>query len=156
MRADFVNPFLRAADEVLESELGEAPTRGSVSVRKSAYTTDFVSAVVAVTGSVNGMVIYSMSEQTACGIVSQMLGSASPAFDAMAQSGISELGNVITGRAATLLAEPGWPSNLLPPRLVTGAGILISGVDQQRLVIPLLTPRGAVEIQVVLTETRAL
>jgi chemotaxis protein CheX len=156
MRADFVNPFLRAADEVLESELGEAPKRGQISVRKSAYTTDHVSAVVAVTGTVSGMVIYSMSEPTACGIVEHVLGSPCPQFNTLAQSGIGELGNVITGRAATLLAEAGFPSNLLPPRLITGSGVLVSKVDQQRLIIPLITPRGRVEIQVVLSEAARL
>jgi chemotaxis protein CheX len=155
MRADFVNPFLRAADEVLESELGEPPKRGQISVRKSAYTTDFVSAIVAVTGHVQGLVIYSMSEQTACGIVQHLLGSPVVEFDSMAQSGIGELGNVITGRAAALLAEAGFPSDLLPPRLITGAGVLVSGVDHQRLVIPLLTHRGQVEIQVAMAESRA-
>jgi hypothetical protein len=38
MHAEFVNPFLQAASEVLETELGTEPTRGPIGLRRSAYT----------------------------------------------------------------------------------------------------------------------
>ena len=50
MRAEVINPFLQAATEVLESELGTTPSRGSIGLQRSAYTSDEVTAVVAVTG----------------------------------------------------------------------------------------------------------
>jgi chemotaxis protein CheX len=71
-------------------------------------------------------------------------------FDALAQSGIGELGNVITGRAGVLLAEAGYPSNITPPALVIGKGTLVTTLDLNRLVFPLETPVGQLEIQVVL------
>src|SRR3954464_7561839 len=110
MKAEFINPFLQAATQVLESELGSAPKRGSVGLQRSAYTSDEVTAVVGVTGSVAGMVLYAMTEATARAIVARMMGQDFPEFDALAQSGIAEVGNVITGRAAVLLAEAGFPS----------------------------------------------
>ena len=122
MRAEFINPFLHAACEVLESELGAAPHRGSIGLQRSAYTTDEVTAVVGVTGNVAGMVLYSMTEETARSIVAKMMGQDFPEFDALAQSGIAEIGNVITGRAAVLLAEAGFPSDLAPPMLLIGRG----------------------------------
>ena len=71
-------------------------------------------------------------------------------FDALAQSGIGELGNVITGRAAVLLAEAGFPADIAPPMLLVGRNMLISTLDVQRLVIPIETEMGNVEIQVAL------
>ena len=151
MRAEFVNPFLQAASEVLESELGTEPTRGAIGLRRSAYTTEEVTAVVQVTGSIAGLVLYGMPEKTARAIVEQLQGSPCEEFDAVAQSGISELGNVITGRATSLLAVAGFPSKLAPPLLMLGRGRMVSEFDQQRLVIPLETPLGPINIQVVLT-----
>src|ERR1051325_9853507 len=96
MKVEFVNPFIQAAREVLESELGGETVRGNLRLQKSAFTTDEITALVGVTGKVTGMVLYSMSQDTALGIVSRMMGQEFADFDALAQSGIAELGNVIT------------------------------------------------------------
>ncbi len=150
MKVEFVNPFIQAATEVLESELGGDTQRGNLRLQKSAITTDEVTALVGVTGTVHGMVLYSMSELTAIGIVSRMLGQHFDEFDAMAQSGIGELGNVITGRAGVLLADAGYPSNITPPALVVGKGTMVTTLDLNRLVFPLETGVGNLEVQVVL------
>jgi chemotaxis protein CheX len=150
MRAEFINPFLQAATEVLEAELGSPPVRGSVGLQRSAYTSDDVTAVVAVTGEVAGMVLFAMTESTARAMVSRMMGQDFPEFDQLAQSGIADIGNVITGRAAVLLAEAGFPSDLAPPMLLVGRNTMISTLDVQRLVIPLETGLGKIEIQVAL------
>jgi chemotaxis protein CheX len=152
MRAEFINPFLAAATQVLESELGSAPKRGSIGLQRSAYTSDEVTTVVAVTGSVQGMVLISMPEATARGMVGVMMGQDFPHFDALAQSGIGEIGNVITGRAAVLLAEAGFPSDLAPPMLIVGKGTMLSTLDVQRLVSPLETEFGPIEVQVALRD----
>src|SRR3954453_1486658 len=107
MRAEFINPFVNAATQVLESELGSAPKRGTIGLQRSPYTSEDVTAVVAVTGAVQGMVLLSLTEATARAIVGVMMGQEFPEFDALAQSGIGEIGNVITGRAAVLLADAG-------------------------------------------------
>jgi len=150
MKVEFVNPFLEAASEVLDSELGGEALRGTLRLQKTAVTTDEVTAVVGVTGTLQGLVLYSMSQATALRIVSRVMGQEFEAFDAVAQSGIGELGNVITGRAGVLLSEAGYPSNITPPALVMGEGTMITTLDLVRLVMPLETDLGHLEIQVVL------
>jgi len=150
MKVEFVNPFLEAASEVLDSELGGEARRGTLRLQKTAVTTDEVTAVVGVTGTLQGLVLYSMSQATALRIVSRVMGQEFEAFDAVAQSGIGELGNVITGRAGVLLSEAGYPSNITPPALVIGEGTMITTLDLVRLVMPLETDLGHLEIQVVL------
>jgi chemotaxis protein CheX len=150
MRVEFINPFVQAVTEVLESELGTAPERGSIGLQRSAYTSNEVTAVVAVAGEVAGMVMFAMTELTARGMVAKMLGQDFAEFDALAQSGIAEIGNVITGRAAVLLSEAGFPSDLAPPMLLIGKNTMISTLDVQRLVIPMETEFGSVEVQVAL------
>jgi chemotaxis protein CheX len=96
------------------------------------------------------MVMYSMNRQTALRIVSRVMGQEFRDLDDMAQSGIGELGNVITGRAGVLLSEAGYPSTVSPPALVVGRGTLLTTLDTNRLVLPLQTECGHLEIQVVL------
>jgi chemotaxis protein CheX len=155
MRAEFVNPFLQAASEVLQAELGAEPSRGVVALRKSACTTEDVTALVRVYGAIAGYVLYSMNDHTARSIVEHIQGTPCAQLDEVARSGIGELGNVITGRAATLLAEAGYSSVLAPPQLIVGQGTMISSVDERRLVIPLETLAGKLEIEVVLVEAAA-
>jgi chemotaxis protein CheX len=150
VKVEFVNPFIQAAREVLESELGGEIGRGNLRLHKSACTTNEVTALVGVTGAVSGMVLYSMSEKTALGIVACLMGQQFEEFDALAQSGIGELGNVITGRAGVLLANAGYPSNITPPALVVGKGTMVTTLDLNRLVFPLDTQAGELEVQVVL------
>jgi chemotaxis protein CheX len=93
-----------------------------------------------------------MSEATARAIVSRLMDQEFPEFDSLAQSGIGELGNVITGRAGVLLAEAGYSSNITPPALLVGKGTMVTTLDLNRLVLPLETEVGPIEIQVVLRE----
>jgi chemotaxis protein CheX len=150
MKVAFVNPFIQAASEVLDAELGSETQRGDLRLHKSAITTDEITALVGVTGTVTGLVLYSMSEATALGIASRISGREFTEFDALAQSGIGELGNVITGRAAVLLSIAGYPANITPPALVIGKGTMITTLDLNRLILPLQTELGPLEIQVVL------
>jgi chemotaxis protein CheX len=150
LKVEFINPFIQAATEVLESELGGDAQRGSVRVQKSAFTTDEVTALVGVTGTVSGMVMYSMNEATARSIASRMMGQEFAEFDALAQSGIGELGNVITGRAGVLLSDAGYASNITPPALVVGKGTMVTTLELNRLVFPLETDVGELEVQIVL------
>ena len=74
MKVEFVNPFLEAASEVLDAELGGEALRGTLRLHKTAVTTDEVTAVVGVTGTLQGLVLYSMSQATALRIVSRVMG----------------------------------------------------------------------------------
>lgn len=150
MKVEFVNPFIQAATEVLESELGGESQRGELRLHKSAVTTDEVTAIVGVTGTVMGLVLYSMNETTALAILSRTMNQDFGEFDALAQSGIGELGNVITGRAGVLLSQAGYPSNMTPPAVVVGTGTMVTTLDLNRLVLPLETAVGSLEVQIVL------
>jgi chemotaxis protein CheX len=154
MRAEFVNPFVQAAFEVLESEVGGTLERGAVRVERSAYTADDITALVGVVGErIRGLVMYAMNTRTALRLVSTMMGQPFSDFNVLAKSGIGELSNVITGKAATLLADSGFSSMLAPPTLIVGKGTLITTLDQQRLVVGIVTDHGPITVHIALNET---
>ena len=153
MKVEFVNPFIEAAQSVIESEVRGEVSRGPLSLHTSPYTTRDVTTMVAVTGKIQGLVLYSMPESTARGIVSAMIGQPFEELNELAISGIAELGNVITGRASIALADAGYPSKIAPPVVVIGHGTKISTLDLHRLVVPLTTRFGLVEVQIALKES---
>ena len=143
MQADLINIFIRAALDVLEQETGREATAGSVRVLSSAQTSEEVTVMIGVSGEVRGMVLFGMSERTAKGIVSRMMGEPCPLFDELAQSGIAEMGNVITGVATQGLEKAGYDVTIAPPALISGGpGIIISTINFRRFVVPLRTTLG--------------
>ncbi len=146
----FINPFIKAASYVLETEVGADIERGNVALEKSGATSREVTVALGVTGDVRGAVFYGLSQDTARGFVSQMLGEPVPLFDHLAESAMGELGNVITGLASSNLEQEGFVCRISPPTLVTGKGVYISTLDFHRLVVPLHTQYGDLEINVAL------
>jgi chemotaxis protein CheX len=152
MRADVAQPFLLAAKGVLEQELGGDVGRGQVKVERGDFEAGEVTAVVGITGALSGAVMYGMSEATALAIVGQMMGRKFDELDALARSGVGELGNVITGRAGVLLERAGLRADLAPPMLIVGRGGLVSSLEIPRLMVPLETHAGAIDLQIALKE----
>ncbi len=73
-------------------------------------------------------------------------------FDELAQATITELGNMITGRAVTKLSEMGYKFDVTPPAIFSGQNMQISDVDIEALIVPIETPLGRIEINVALRE----
>ena len=61
---------------------------------------------------------------------------------------------MIGGRAGVLLSEKGYPTVIAPPTIILGQSTLLSTVGLQRLVVPVQTPLGVVEVQVAAKERR--
>src|ERR687884_315862 len=150
MRADVAQPFLLAARGVLEQELGGDVGRGQVRVERGEFAAGEVTAVVGITGALSGAVMYRMSEQTALAIVGRVMGQKFAELDALARSGVGELGNVITGRAGVLLERSGISADIAPPMLIVGRGGLLSSLDIPRLVVGLDTRVGPIDLQIAL------
>lgn len=147
---EVAQPFLLAARSVLEAELGGTVGRGTISVEKGDFEAGEVTAVVGVTGALSGAIMYRMSEATALAIVSQMMGQKFLELDALARSGVGELGNVITGRAGVLLEQAGITADICPPMLIVGRGGVMSSLGIPRLVVPLSTNVGGIDMQIAL------
>lgn len=153
MNVKFLNPFIEAVIEVLKAECQVEVTRGNLSLQKSAMTSEDITVLISLIGQVQGVVLYSMSISTGLGLVSRVLGQEFTKFDSLAQSGVAELGNVITGRATVKLSQAGYSSNISPPTLIEGKGVSISTLDFSRVVVPLTTDLGPVVTHLALRES---
>jgi len=149
MKAEFINPFVQAGMQVLESVTGSVPEPGQLAVRSAAFTTQQVSIVIGVIGAVEGQAVYGLSLVTATKIAAAMSSLTLMTFDELASSAVAELGNMISGRATTLLSEAGYECQITPPALVRGTNVEIATATPA-LVVPLYTDFGKIEINVAL------
>lgn len=152
MNVKFLNPFLDAAFEVLQADAQVVVTRGDLALEKQPYVTEEVTVILSLVGRVEGTVFYSMSQATAVNLSSRMLGETLTHFDGLAQSGVAELGNVITGRASVKLSEAGYEATISPPTLLVGRGATISTLDFARLIVPFRGECGTITVQLALRE----
>lgn len=153
MKAEFVNPFVGSAFQVLQTETKADVGKGNVTIQDSPLVSDEVTVLIGVVGRAQGLVLYGMSEKTAKGLVSSMTGETITVFDNLAESAVAELGNVITGLASGELERAGYPCKIAPPSVVVGRGTSISTLSIKRLVIPLETKFGEITVHVALRET---
>jgi chemotaxis protein CheX len=98
--------------------------------------------------------MYGMSTVTCLSLVSKILGQEFTEFSALAQSGVSELGNVISGQATIRFSESGSKSNISTPTVINGRGVEISTLDFPRVVVPLNTQFGAITVHIALRELK--
>jgi chemotaxis protein CheX len=152
MNVKFLNPFVDAAFEVLQVETQVKMTRGALGLEKEPYISDDVTVIISLIGQVEGNVLYSMSKITAINLAGRIMGEKMEQFTHLAQSGIAELGNVITGRASVKLSEAGYESTISPPTMLLGKGAVISTLDFARLVVPMEGDCGSLMIHLALRE----
>jgi chemotaxis protein CheX len=154
MNVKYLIPFVDAAYEVLKAEAHYQMKRGQLSLEKGVYLTEEITVILSLVGDITGTVFYSMNTQTTLNIISVILGEQLTELDALAQSGIAELGNVITGRASVKLSHTGFETTISPPTLMIGAGATISTLDLPRLIVPLEGAPGKIVIHLALLESQ--
>jgi len=155
MKVEFIKPFVNAAYKVLQQEVKvEEIEKGELNIVESTSTSREVTVMIGVTGDVQGIVLYGLTERTAKLMVSALTGERVPVFNRLVESAIAEMGNMITGQASADLEQAGYICRITPPTVVVGRGAIISTVSIPKLVIPLITPLGDLEICVALRENR--
>ena len=73
-------------------------------------------------------------------------------YPELAQSGIAEMANVITGTATLKLSEVGFPAQIAPPVVIIGDQVILSTLDLAAIVVPLKTEYGEIEVNIALKE----
>lgn len=146
-----MEPFVKAAFSVLETIMQDRVERGTLAMRAATFTTQQVTIMAGVNGDVEGVALYGMSMITAEKLASAMMCEEVNQMNDMAWSAVSELGNMITGNAATLLYDAGIKCDITPPSVLRGVNVEVS-TRVPAIVVPVATKFGRIEINVALGE----
>lgn len=154
MKAEHVNPIFDATHDVLESMIQLDAKKGELQRRDNHFVSEKVNASIGVTGDLQGFIYFSLTEEMALQMISNMTGMEITEFDSFASSGIGELANIITGNSITNLSKMGYQCDITPPSIAIGENMQISTNRDNFLVVPLHTDIGDFEINVSLEETK--
>ncbi len=153
MKQEYVNPFLAPARLVWRSELGHSLELASVEGVSHRFTTEDVTAAIGISGQLQGSVLYGFPMGTARAITDTMVGIEVDTFSELALSALGEIANMISGNAATELAEIGYSCEISPPIMIVPAGSLITTVVGQQILVTFGSPMGPLRIRVSLFDT---
>ncbi len=148
MKAEYINPFLESARLVIEQMVQIRPSTGQLTLKDIQFQDHHVWIQIGITGQMNGDIVFGLSETVALRIISAMMGGFTiTEIDDLGRSAISELGNMISGNASTMLYNQGVHVDITPPRVVD-----LRNADTRRaLAIPLIMDGiGEMEIQVLI------
>ncbi|BFH60931.1 chemotaxis protein CheX [Paenibacillus azoreducens] len=152
MKAEIINPFLESARSVIEQVIQVSPSTGNLGVKTVELIQNHIWIHIGMTGQLNGDIVFGIHEHVALRMVSIMMGGyVLTEMDEMGQSAISELGNMISGNASTMLSNQGVNVDITPPKVVKSEQVT-SFFPQKALSIPLLMDGiGELDIQVMIS-----
>jgi chemotaxis protein CheX len=147
--ADWINPFITAATEVLEKVLGVKPTLSKPYVKQSDETFFDISGLIGLTGEAVGSIAFSMPKQTALKMVSKFVGEEALGLSTDTRDAIGELTNIIAGRVKKIFYEKNIRMKISVPNVIVGKEHTISSAkDVPTIVIPFDSELGNFAIQV--------
>jgi len=145
MKAEFINPFLTATKNVLET-MAQTPVKHSKPILKQeAKTSGDVTGIIGMTSeTVSGAMILSFSEKCILQVVANMLMEpVKSKVDEDVVDAVGELTNMICGGAKAELAKLEMKFDLATPTMVVGRGLEISMFSSApTIVIPFTTEHG--------------
>ncbi len=151
MQAEYINPFLESAQIVIEQVVNVRPTTGDLSVKVIQSIENYIWIRIGMSGQIAGDIVFGLHEQVALKLVSAMMGGFHiQEMDEIGQSAISELGNMISGNASTILYNQGVKVDITPPKVIQSLGTA-DFVPQKALTIPLMMGNiGELDMQVII------
>ena len=133
---EHINPFLQAATSVIEQMCHVNPAIGKPYIKKLNYEKATFLIIIGVTGQIKGQVNLALPIDIATDVASKMCMMELPELNDIAESALSELGNMILGNAATILASKGIRIDITPPTLCKGS-LSLTNMYTQSICVPL-------------------
>lgn len=150
MKAEYINSFLESATLVLEQLIQIRPMPGQHGLKELVLIENYVWIQIGLKGQMSGDIMFGLQEKVALKLVSAMMGGfVINELDEMGRSAISELGNMISGNASTLLYNQGLSVDITPPQIIASSSFE-EWASKRALTVPLLMEGiGEMDIQVV-------
>ena len=151
INAEYVNPFLEAASSVFKTVVGVNLRRGKLSIKKYPEPAHDIAIIIGITGSLHGVVVYSMGESMVYKISDILVpGLSEEQIKIEYKDIIGELANMITGNAMILFSNVKKEVEVTTPTVIDGKDFTITPVEQTTLAINLYSPFGSLEMNVAL------
>lgn len=154
VKKEYINPFIESTLKSLEMMAQITAIQGDIVIKQELSTSYDISAIVRLSGEVEGSIIVSMSKNVACHVSSNLLMEEITELNDDAQDAIGEMGNIIVGDARRALVAMGKNVTISLPEIILGKGHVVASEGASYLSIPFSTEFGPFDVIVALREDR--
>ncbi len=120
---DYINPVITSTKNVFEMMLGASVSRTGLKLKTQVTPEHEVSAVIGLTGLVQGTFVLSFGKEMSFSVLDQLVGIKTDEVNNEVCDAIGELANMIAGAAKAQLAQ--LELSLSIPNVVTGVGHVV-------------------------------
>lgn len=152
MKAEYVNSFYKATQDVFNLMLDLDVERGNIKVVEGLVSSRNANVVLGVTGDLNGSILFSFTKDMTLEMVRIMSGLEMKTIDNFVSSALGEVANIIGGNALTNLTCYNYICDLVPPQVIIGEYKSLSMANKKALLIPLRTDIGEFDINIFIAE----
>ena len=151
MDAKFINPFINATLNVLETMAFVKSKAGKPYLKKDNEAIGDVSGIIGITGETNGTIYVTFDEPCILKIVSNMFGEEMKEINNEITDAVGELTNMISGQARKELEEIGKVFHGAIPSVITGKNHKLMPMTKgPKIAIPFKTDSGKFTVEVAL------
>jgi chemotaxis protein CheX len=144
MKAEFINPFIDSALNVL-STMAQTTAEPKKPELKSDYLTrGAVTGLIGMAGQeISGNMLLSFDEPSIVAIVNRMLMEEYTSLDDQVVDAVGELTNMISGGTKAIFSEKGYGFEMATPVMLVGAEVEVKQLSNTPVIsIPFSTPEG--------------
>ncbi|NLY85528.1 MAG: chemotaxis protein CheX [Tissierellia bacterium] len=152
MKAEYVNSFYKATQDVFNLMLDLDVERGNIKVVEGLVSSRNANVVLGVTGDLKGSILFSFTKDMTLEMVRIMSGLEMKTIDNFVSSALGEVANIIGGNALTNLTCYNYICDLVPPQVIIGEYKSLSMANKKALLIPLRTDIGEFDINIFIAE----
>lgn len=154
MQVEYINPFLNATKNVIETMANTKVTNEKPALKKGNLSWGIVTGIIGIASArLKGHMVISFDEGSILGIVSGMLGEEFKEVNKDVVDAVGELTNMICGGAKKELSELGSTFDLAIPLMVVGKNVEISQLSTGPVVtIPFATQGGRFVLEATLID----
>lgn len=117
------------------------------------FTTEDLTAIIGISGKLEGTVLYGFPKDTAKAVVDTMVGDDSEGMtEELGLSALGEIANMITGNAATKLAAEGYLCDISPPVIIEPMGSRFTTLSGPQILVTFTSDLGALTVRLSLHE----
>jgi chemotaxis protein CheX len=144
--------LLTPAKMVWEKELQNTLNFVGAKAVDHQYTTEDLTAILGISGQLEGNVLYGFGGGTAVAVASAIIGETITELDDMSMSALGELANMITVNAATQLSAKAYECDISPPLIIEPSDSRIPTLSGMQILTSFSSEYGELYIRICLNE----
>ena len=155
MKAEHINPFLKATVNVIQTMANTKVTPGKPEIKTGNLSWGDISGIIGVAGKqLKGHMVISFENSCIIGIVHGMLGEEYKTISKEVVDAVGEITNMICGGAKKDLSELGYAFDLAIPLMIQGKNVEITQLSKGPVYsIPFNTDKGKFVVEANISES---